>query len=496
MSSKAVAQALLSYGADLKIKNIVCEMFFSIVPMVYMNKFRIIDNKDELIVDLFFQYVKAVLRERQEYTMVAQNLTLETYPDLPLDELTPAEASLLAELAIKRVVYRSLERLNEKIYADSPSEIASFDPSINKQRFSEKLLNEILILEPTNRLSFLSVDNAKIAEFDDKFVRSYKNNDKLADAEQVRYAFESYIRLEAKDLSDIILCTEELTSLNKDGVTACIREVLKMFAVFYSGDETFNPDSSGPDLGMIIGALDIISMSGKSAVCSVDDFEGYYGKVFLTNLTLKTEFGIGIKTWISNKEKILNALFKSITVGVRCVVKMGTKVAQNSLSKDVQNAGFPEKAIYYEQKYFGDYVGRYPFFTLPLASKEQQFAPEKLLEIIEIAKKFNDINLNTVYQYNAVPKNVSIVTGLLIELIKTPEFDAIIKSSLVPAMLFNTISTIPNVEIGQDLIPIMRQSGVFKGMDEVLNEMFSSLRGYLLGDHPWLKDCGDLAGLL
>ena len=63
MSSKAVAQALLSYGADLKIKNIVCEMFFSIVPMVYMNKFQIIDNKDELIVDLFFQYVKAVLKE-------------------------------------------------------------------------------------------------------------------------------------------------------------------------------------------------------------------------------------------------------------------------------------------------------------------------------------------------------------------------------------------------------------------------------------------------
>ena len=79
-----------------------------------MNKFQIIDNKDELIVDLFFQYVKAVLKERNEYNIVAQNLTLETYPDLPLTELTPAQISLLADLAIKRVVYRSLEKINEK----------------------------------------------------------------------------------------------------------------------------------------------------------------------------------------------------------------------------------------------------------------------------------------------------------------------------------------------------------------------------------------------
>tara|TARA_R110000824_G_scaffold26628_3_gene91322 strand:- start:439 stop:966 length:528 start_codon:yes stop_codon:yes gene_type:complete len=175
---------------------------------------------------------------------------------------------------------------------------------------------------------------------------------------------------------------------------------------------------------------------------------------------------------------------------------MGNAKAQQNLSMDVKDAGFPEKTIFYTQKYFGSTIKKKPFFTLQLASKEQQFAPEKFLDVIEIAKKFNNVDLKTVYQYNAVPKNVPIVTGLLIELLKTPEFDAIIKSALVPAMLFNTISTIPNVEIGQDLIPIMRQSGVFKGMDEVLNEMFSSLRGYLLGDHPWLKDCGDLAGLL
>ena len=496
MSSKAVAQALLSYGADLKIKNIVCEMFFSIVPMVYMNKFQIIDNKDELIVDLFFQYVKAVLKERNEYNIVAQNLTLETYPDLPLTELTPAQVSLLAELAIKRVVYRSLEKINEKVYRESPPEIANVDPSINKARFSEKLINEVLVLEPTNRLSFLDVDTGKIPPTDDKFFRTFQNNDDPLQATKVRYAFESYIRLEAKDVSDIILCTDELTSLSAPGVKAVIGEVLKMFAVFYSGAETFNPDTSGPDLGAIVGGLDIISMSGKSAVCSVDDLETYYEKVFLPNLATSVTAALGGLVWVTNKEKILNALFKSITVGTRCVVKMGNTKAQQDLSKDVQDAGFPEKNIFYKQKYFGSKILKYPFFTLQLASKEQQFAPEKFLDVIEIAKKFNNVDLKTVYQYNAVPNNVPIVTGLLIELLKTPEFDAIIKSALVPAMLFNTISTIPNVEIGQDLIPIMRQSGVFKGMDEVLNEMFSSLRGYLLGDHPWLKDCGDLAGLL
>ena len=494
MSSKAVAQALLSYGADLKIKNIVCEMFFSIVPMVYMNKFQIIDNKDELIVDLFFQYVKAVLKERNEYNIVAQNLTLETYPDLPLTELTPAQISLLADLAIKRVVYRSLEKINEKVYRESPPEIANFDPSINKARFSEKLINEVLVLEPTNRLSFLDVDTGKIPPTDDKFSRTFQNNDDPLQATKVRYAFESYIRLEAKDASDIILCTDELTGLSEPGVKAVILEVLKMFAVFYSGNETQDTKWWGAPLGKMLGDLDIASMAGKSAICSVDDLETYYENVFLPNLAL-TWFEGGFM-WKSNKEQILNALFKSITVGTRCVVKMGNAKAQQNLSMDVKDAGFPEKTIFYKQKYFGSTIKKYPFFTLQLASKEQQFAPEKFLEIIEIAKKFNSVDLKTVYQYNAIPNDVPVVTGLLIELLKTPEFDAIIKSALVPAMLFNTISTIPNVEIGQDLIPIMRQSGVFKGMDEVLNEMFSSLRGYLLGDHPWLKDCGDLAGLL
>ena len=53
MSSKALASALFGYGADIKVKNIVMEIFFSILPPVYMSNYQIISPTDELIVDLF-----------------------------------------------------------------------------------------------------------------------------------------------------------------------------------------------------------------------------------------------------------------------------------------------------------------------------------------------------------------------------------------------------------------------------------------------------------
>ena len=83
MSSKAMAKALFSYGADLKVKNIVLELFFSALPAIYMNPYRLIDPKDEAVVDFFFQYVKSTLIERKEYGTVCLGLVTETFQNLP-----------------------------------------------------------------------------------------------------------------------------------------------------------------------------------------------------------------------------------------------------------------------------------------------------------------------------------------------------------------------------------------------------------------------------
>jgi len=104
--------------------------------------------------------------------------------------------------------------------------------------------------------------------------------------------------------------------------------------------------------------------------------------------------------------------------------------------------------------------------------------------------------LNKVFKLSAYPTDASVAELLVIDLMKTKDFDAVIKSVFVPAFLFNTINVIPNVEIAKEIIPIMRKNGVFKGIDDGINELFSSLSAYLSGDFPWLRDCGELARLL
>ena len=139
MSSKALATALLSYGSDLKIKNVLMEIFFSALPAIYMSRYKLIDSSDELIVDLLYQKVKATLKERGEYGIVVQSLMLETYPDLDLMEMTPAQISLLGEIAVKRLVYQGVTKISEKIYPDAPWSAQTFDPTLSKRDFLEDL---------------------------------------------------------------------------------------------------------------------------------------------------------------------------------------------------------------------------------------------------------------------------------------------------------------------------------------------------------------------
>tara|TARA_R110000851_G_scaffold16567_1_gene53791 strand:+ start:11538 stop:13040 length:1503 start_codon:yes stop_codon:yes gene_type:complete len=500
MSSKAAAAALASYGAELKIKNIVSEIFFSILPPVYMSEFKLIDATDELIVDLFFQYTKSTLQQRKEYGQVAQNIVLETYPDLRLDELSSTQISLLAQLAIKKVVFKAVNTISNKLYQDSPTAISNFDPGIQKKKFASLFINELLVLENTNKLSFLNpkdltLAGAALVDLDRK--QDYRNiPPEFDDFTHPRYCFETYIKLEAKDLQDIMLCTQELTSIDKDGLREVIGEIIKMFTLFYSGKSAKVSTGLG-DFGFITGNLNLGAMAGKTAICSVDDLEAYY---YLNPVLNNSQQ----KFYLSSEDvaKIYNSVFKSITLGIRCSLDRAvgpTKFITNKM----EEKGFPEKTVFYLKEIKRVAVGgvfdttsTQHRFTVVLAKKEQQFDPAKIETVIEEGKKSNSMNLNKVFQFTSIPTDIPIIEGLLIELVKTKEFDALVKSILVPALLFNAISVIPNIEIARDIIPLMRKSGVFKGMDDVLNEMFSSLNGYLLGDFPWSKDCADVAGLI
>ena len=500
MSSKAAAAALASYGAELKIKNIVSEIFFSILPPVYMSEFKLIDATDELIVDLFFQYTKSTLQQRKEYGQVAQNIVLETYPDLRLDELNSTQISLLAQLAIKKVVFKAVNTISNKLYQDSPTSISDFDPDIQKKKFASLFINELLILENTNKLSFLnpsdlSLAGAPFVDLDRK--QDYRNIPlEFDDFVHPKYCFETYIKLEAKDLQDIMLCTQELTSIDKDGLREVIGEIIKMFTLFYSGKSAKVSTGLG-DFGFITGNLNLGAMAGKTAICSVDDLDAYYNLNPILNNSQQ-------KFYLSSEDmaKIYNSVFKSITLGIRCSLDRTVGPA-NFITDEMKEKGFPEKTVFYLKEIkkvaiggVFDATATQPRFTVVLAKKEQQFDPAKIVTVIDEGKKSNSMNLNKVFQFTSIPTDIPIIEGLLIELVKTKEFDALVKSILVPALLFNAISVIPNIEIARDIIPLMRKTGAFKGMDDVLNEMFSSLNGYLLGDFPWSKDCADLAGLI
>ena len=131
-----------------------------------------------------------------------------------------------------------------------------------------------------------------------------------------------------------------------------------------------------------------------------------------------------------------------------------------------------------------------------LAETTKPYKPRDFGIALDEIKKFNDLDLKKVFSYISVPMNVSVAEMLMFDLLKTKEFDAIIKSVFNSALVFNTAAVAPNLVTSADIIPLMRQRGVFSGLDEALNEMFSSLSSYLLGDFPWSGDCGDLARLL
>ena len=512
MSSKALASALFGYGADIKVKNIVMEIFFSILPPVYMSNYQIISPTDELIVDLFFQYVKQTLVDRGELGDISQALVSETFPDIRFDELTETEIRLLSDVAIKRTVFRAIEKLSARLYnpQSKVAELNNFDKDITKRNFIDETVDQFFKMEKTTKLSFLN-NKGKIKPWatlntSEKEKKFYRITDPEVGVPSTgpfagfpdtgykdpKFCFEPYVRVTAKGTTDIQKCISEL-DISTEQLKALSDEIVKMFFALGDGD-------ANPLLKPTLEA-NLPTISLNTFVCSVDDFKNYLNAVLFPNVNANIK-DISIVQF----RETLDAFLKSVSLGVRCSVDV-VRSAPIDSSSTVLDEAFPEKTFFYEEPYAleesnifsteGKIVGKtYTHVTYVLSATENPYKASEYTKVVAEGAKFNDIDLNKVFKLSAYPTDASVAELLVIDLMKTKDFDAVIKSVFVPAFLFNTINVIPNVEIAKEIIPIMRKNGVFKGIDDGINELFSSLSAYLSGDFPWLRDCGELARLL
>ena len=508
MSSKAVAQALLSYGADIKIKNIVLELFFSAIPVIYMSKYKVIDPRDEAVVDFFFQYVKSTLTKRNEYGQIALSITKETFGKIDLADLSPSEISTLAEIAIKKSVFDAISRINKKIYLESVAhDVKKNDPDIAKVRFLDQVIDEYINVKKTNELSILgyngyletyypvSYSKPMMLQGSNKFARAHDYNNATSYESGVKLCFEAYLRFDIKKAEDIITCSQELKDIdNLPAVKKILGELIKMIKTLAYGDN--NPTANE------VSELESVHLSpvtGISFVCSPEDFDNYYQNQVIKTLALDSA-AAGL--YLYNLPLFWNTLFQSVSVGVRCV--LNDRKQSINIPTVIKNKGFLEKELYYktligEKKIKGKTVSAFvDNFSLTMAKKEKQYPVVQSALASKAAKEFNEIDIKKVFNITQMPPSdeTPVVEGLMIELLRDVDFDALIKSSLVPAMLYNLIAVIPNIERGKDLVDIMKKRGVFEGLDQAVNEMISSSRGYLLGDFPWLKGCSDLGKLL
>ena len=525
MSSKALASALFGYGADIKVKNIVMEIFFSILPPVYMSNYQIISPTDELIVDLFFQYVKQTLVDRGELGDISQALVSETFPDIRFDELTETEIRLLSDVAIKRTVFRAIEKLSARLYnpQSKVAELNNFDKDITKRNFLDEVVDQFFKMEKTTKLTFLDKDGQikKWAGWSEnkKETKFYRITNPEVGVPQPsttgvfpdtgysknpRFCFEPYVRVTAKGKTDMEKCISEL-DITEEQIKIIVDEIVKMFFTLSEGE-------TSPLLKPTLGA-NLLSISLNTFVCAIDDFDNYMKGIMFPKLNAEQALkGISIVQF----RETLDAIFKSISLGVRCSVD-AIKPAPVNANSPILDKTFPEKTFYYKEPYLfkGTQVvtentsdglkfktveveaaQTYEHVTYVLASAENPYKASEYTKVLQEGAEFNNIVLKDVFKLSAYPTDASVAELLIIDLIKTKDFDAVIKSVFVPVFLFNTINVIPNVEIAKQIIPIMRKNGVFKGIDDGINELFSSLSAYLSGDFPWLRDCGELSRLL
>ena len=158
MTTKSLATALVGHGADLRVKNIVLEILFSIVPILWSSSYKIFDSSDDLLVDLLFRYVKRTLVERGYYKDTIQGILEEQFQDLSmssggeygegLEELSSAALSILGDIALKRLVYEAMVEVGNSLY---PPNLPKY---LKKQKiFTDEVLKRKFILKPLGALT-------------------------------------------------------------------------------------------------------------------------------------------------------------------------------------------------------------------------------------------------------------------------------------------------------------------------------------------------------
>ena len=533
MSSRALASALFGYGADIKVKNLVLELFFSILPTVYLSKYKLLTPSDELVVDYFFEYVKETLAEREELSDVSAALLTQTFPDITLSELSDTEIKLLADVAIKRIVYRALEKISERLYEPETGAPASED---KKEIYSvEDIFNQFFVLEPSSKLSVLdSSGNVKdylqseitgfylsqkkagspkietpltelVSKFpaqERKFFREQNPSQPTNFYDVPRVCFEPYLRIKIKSYLDIRKCIKA-NSLNNPAFFLFAKSFLRTVYDLYGKlsdtldtaqhKDTLNKIFAAEDISEIDSELygDLSKISNADFVCSPEDFKAVFP---FSSLGTKLQ------------QEIADYIFESISVGIRCSVDYSTDsglFAQVKQQKpSVYEKGYAEKSFSYEMVipktdksgFVTLDIKRH--FTFIVGESEIAYNFSKFDKALEVADGFAQINLQDFLKLNGTPADASPTLLLMIDLMKKKEVDALIKSLFSSPNLINLLFVAPNVEISKAVVDIMRKNGAFKGIDDGINEMFSSLKGYLSGDFPWSADCESLSRLL
>ena len=637
MTTKSLATALVGHGADLRVKNIVLEILFSIVPILWSSSYKIFDSSDDLLVDLLFRYVKRTLVERGYYKDTIQGILEEQFQDLSmssggeygegLEELSSAALSILGDIALKRLVYEAMVEVTNSLYPPN------LPKHLKKQKiFTDEVLKRKFILKPLDALNLM----------DDGYyggrVRSFKNGplykeyeldpqtaqpihdytqkttykvfatymwdpdhhyntktvqlpgdsgavgvkhsdtngflDQTCDPKSFpvirvksktgkvvakltckifsvetddkgfkevvpkggRLVVEPYMSIVIKDADEIISCVDGLFAPGAYGgygkptqaamkagfsVPMSNKEINQYLQAFTRliANLTVGTSFSYDHVPYPLGAWnkngglklskkvhkDLMWLSGRTINCSPDDFKQAYDDAG------DNEWGspdIGMSEFTN----FIAAITEKMTLSIRLNLEQGPfgsnpfKVGSAEYKKLDSDTGlldalmWDRKTLSYRSSGNSKFNWQY-WLTLQLASADKDYDALDWEKLIEDAKEGEaDWTLDSLFEKaekKAMAEDVDLVPleKLFIQLLQTPEFDAITQSILLPATIFNTIQTIPNAEIGFVLIKMMRQRGAFKGMDEALDAWLSLVKNYLFGDFPWMTDCS-LKGII
>ena len=421
MSSKTLASALLSYGADLRVTNMVLEIIFSILPILWSSEYKLLDFKDELVVDLLFQYVRTILVDRDYYGDMMVPLLEEQFRDLDLESLTQTEVSLLCGVALKRLVSQAVHAAGKVFspqYDDAgnilqPTSAMSGEPQKN---FLNEMMKKYLIVERGDALSFIKGKFTKSkAELGP--VRRVTTNKWTSETKKIGAAIviEPYVSLTLKSKKDIIECLEELvgeydvTVLNTylNGVAFLVEGLTGTGAQDF-GDYIYAKKSNIADTISENTNLDYID--GKTLFSSPQDLESQY-KLHLFDVYTSFLKGQGDAQGGSfDLSRVLDYIFVKGTLSMRATVQQPslpsnlgalTQATNFKLKSQTTPEGFARD--FYKLLYYEDSKGA-GFKTIQVATVDKEYAANDLFGRALNAEETKKVVDAQYYQAQAIEK--------------------------------------------------------------------------------------------